>query len=187
MWQVRLASNSSVRSSSCNLRQHFFRQPFVNPPRRSQQQHHLSENPMPYDPMLVQPMREELTAIGIAEMRTAADVDAALTAPGTTLVVVNSVCGCAAGGARPGVAKAMQHTVLPDRTVTVFAGQDLEATERARTYFTGMPPSSPCFALLRDGNLVAFMPRHHIEGRSPDMIAAALTSAFDNVCAPSAA
>jgi len=142
---------------------------------------------MPYDPMLVQPMREELTSIGIKELRTAADVDAAITAPGTTLVVVNSVCGCAAGGARPGVTKALQHAVVPDQTVTVFAGQDLEATERVRTYFTGMPPSSPCFALLRDGNLVAFMPRHHIEGRSPDMIAAALTGAFDEVCsAPTA-
>ncbi|MBU3742409.1 MAG: BrxA/BrxB family bacilliredoxin [Candidatus Kapabacteria bacterium] len=137
--------------------------------------------------MLVQPMREELTSIGIKELRTAVDVDAALAAGGTTLVVVNSVCGCAAGGARPGVAKALQHSVVPDQIVTVFAGQDLEATERARTYFTGMPPSSPCFALLRGGNLVAFMPRHHIEGRSPDMIAAALTNAFDSVCSTSAA
>jgi putative YphP/YqiW family bacilliredoxin len=136
---------------------------------------------MPYDPMLVQPMREELTSIGVQELRTPADVDAALSAPGVTMVVVNSVCGCAAGGARPGVAKALQHGTLPDRVVTVFAGQDLEATERARSFFTGMPPSSPSIAILRDGNLVAFMPRHHIEGRTPEMIASALTNAFDEL------
>lgn len=139
---------------------------------------------MPYDPMLVQPMREELTSIGVKELRTAAEVDAALMAPGLTMVVVNSVCGCAAGGARPGVAKAMQHGVLPDQVVTVFAGQDLEATERARSYFTGMPPSSPSIALLRDGELVGFMPRHHIEGRTPEMIAASLTKAFDELVVP---
>lgn len=139
---------------------------------------------MPYDPMLVQPMREELTSIGVQELRTAAEVDAALTAPGVTMVVVNSVCGCAAGGARPGVAKALQHGTLPDRIVTVFAGQDLEATERARSYFTGMPPSSPSIALLRDGELVGFMPRHHIEGRTPEMIAASLTKAFDELVVP---
>lgn len=139
---------------------------------------------MPYDPMLVQPMREELTSIGVKELRTAAEVDAALTAPGLTMVVVNSVCGCAAGGARPGVAKALQHGTLPDRIVTVFAGQDLEATERARSYFTGMPPSSPSIALLRDGELVGFMPRHHIEGRTPEMIAASLTKAFDELVVP---
>lgn len=139
---------------------------------------------MPYDPMLVQPMREELTSIGVKELRTAAEVDAALTAPGLTMVVVNSVCGCAAGGARPGVAQAMQHGVLPDQVVTVFAGQDLEATERARSYFTGMPPSSPSIALLRDGELVGFMPRHHIEGRTPEMIAASLTKAFDELVVP---
>lgn len=136
---------------------------------------------MPYDPMLVQPMREELTSLGIEELLTAADVDAAMSRPGTTMVVVNSVCGCAAGGARPGVALALKHTKRPDHIVTVFAGQDLEATERVRSYFTGMPPSSPAVALMRDGQLVGFMPRHHIEGRSPDMIAASLTSAFDEV------
>ncbi|MEY3386131.1 MAG: hypothetical protein RIR53_942 [Bacteroidota bacterium] len=138
---------------------------------------------MPYDPMLVQPMREELTALGIEELRTAADVDVAMARPGTTMVVVNSVCGCAAGGARPGVALALNHAKKPDHVVTVFAGQDLEATERARSYFTGMPPSSPAVALLRDGQLIGFMPRHHIEGRSPEMIAASLTSAFDEVMA----
>lgn len=136
---------------------------------------------MPYDPMLVQPMREELTKLGVQELLTPSDVDAAMSRPGTTMVVVNSVCGCAAGGARPGVAKALQHEKKPDHVVTVFAGQDLEATERARSYFTGMPPSSPAVALLRDGQLVGFMPRHHIEGRSPEMIAASLTSAFDEI------
>ena len=138
---------------------------------------------MPYDPMLVQPMREELTKLGVKELLTAADVDTAIAQQGVTMVVVNSVCGCAAGGARPGVAKALEHANRPNHIVTVFAGQDLEATERARSYFTGMPPSSPAIALLRDGELVGFMPRHHIGGRSPDMIAASLTSAFDEICA----
>ena len=136
---------------------------------------------MPYDPMLVQPMREELTSLGISELLTAADVDEAMKKPGTTMVVVNSVCGCAAGGARPGVAMAMKHTATPDQVVTVFAGQDLEATERVRSYFTGQAPSSPCIAMMRDGELVAFMPRHHIEGRSPEQIAGALTNAFDEL------
>jgi len=138
---------------------------------------------MPYDPMLVQPMREELTSLGVEELLSASEVDAAMARPGTTMVVINSVCGCAAGGARPGVALALKHEKKPDHVVTVFAGQDLEATERARSYFTGMPPSSPAVALLRGGQLVGFMPRHHIEGRSPEMIAASLTSAFDEVVA----
>lgn len=142
---------------------------------------------MAYDPMLVQPMREELTNLGITELRTAADVDAAMAKPGTTMVVVNSVCGCAAGGARPGVAKALTHSTLPDNIVTVFAGQDTEATERARSFFTGVPPSSPSVAIMRDGELVAFMPRHHIEGRTPEMIAASLTSAFDELCTKASA
>jgi putative YphP/YqiW family bacilliredoxin len=137
---------------------------------------------MPYDPMLVQPMREELTSLGVKELRTAEDVDAAMKQPGTTMVVLNSVCGCAAGGARPGVALALKHQTLPDHITTVFAGQDLEAVERARSYFTGVPPSSPSIALMRDGELVGFMPRHHIEGRTPEMIAASLTSAFDEIC-----
>lgn len=132
--------------------------------------------------MLVQPMREELTSLGIKELRTAEDVDAAMKQPGTTMVVLNSVCGCAAGGARPGVALALKHQTLPDHITTVFAGQDLEAVERARSYFTGVPPSSPSIALMRDGELVGFMPRHHIEGRTPEMIAASLTSAFDEIC-----
>lgn len=142
---------------------------------------------MPYDPMLVQPMREELTRHGVRELRTAVDVDEAIKQPGTTLVVVNSVCGCAAGGARPGVALALKHATLPDHLVTVFAGQDIEATERARTYFTGVAPSSPSIALLQDGELVAFMPRHQIEGRTPEMIASALTSAFDKLGANASA
>ncbi|MCU0330620.1 MAG: BrxA/BrxB family bacilliredoxin [Candidatus Kapabacteria bacterium] len=142
---------------------------------------------MPYDPMLVQPMREELTRLGVEELRTAEDVDAAMKRPGVTMVVVNSVCGCAAGGARPGVALALKHTVKPENIVTVFAGQDVDATERARSYFTGVAPSSPSIALLRDGELVAFLPRHHIEGRTPEMIATALTGAFDELCAKASA
>lgn len=142
---------------------------------------------MPYDPMLVQPMREELTRLGISELRTAEEVDAAMKQSGTTMVVVNSVCGCAAGGARPGVAKALENSVKPDNLYTVFAGQDLEATERVRSYFTGMPPSSPSVAIMRDGELVAFMPRHHIEGRTPEMIAASLVSAFNEICADTTA
>lgn len=137
---------------------------------------------MAYDPMYVQPMREELTTLGIKELKTAAEVDAAMKESGTTMVVVNSVCGCAAGGARPGVALALKHSTQPDHLVTVFAGQDTEATERMRSYFTGMPPSSPSIALVRDGELVAFMPRHHIEGRTPEMIASTLSSSFDQLC-----
>ncbi len=136
---------------------------------------------MSYDPMYVKPMREELTSLGIRELLTADEVDAAVKAEGTTMVVVNSVCGCAAGAARPAIALALKHEVVPDHIVTVFAGQDLEATERMRSYFTGVPPSSPSVAILRDGELVAFMPRHNIEGRTAEMIASALTSAFDSL------
>lgn len=142
---------------------------------------------MPYDPMLVQPMREELTSLGVTELRTPTDVETAFAKPGTTMVVVNSVCGCAAGGARPGVAIALKHGILPDHLVSVFAGQDIEATERARSFFTGVAPSSPSVAIMRDGNLVAFLPRHHIEGRSPEQISASITSAFDEYCAKSTA
>jgi putative YphP/YqiW family bacilliredoxin len=131
--------------------------------------------------MYVKPMREELTSLGIRELLTADEVDAAVKAEGTTMVVVNSVCGCAAGAARPAIALALKHEVVPDHIVTVFAGQDLEATERMRSYFTGVPPSSPSVAILRDGELVAFMPRHNIEGRTAEMIASALTSAFDSL------
>jgi putative YphP/YqiW family bacilliredoxin len=137
---------------------------------------------MPYDPLLVQPMREELTRLGVQELRTADEVDATLGLPGTTFVVVNSVCGCAAGGARPAVAMAMEHSVRPDRIVTVFAGQDVEATQRARQYFTQQPPSSPAMAMLKDGELVAMIHRHHIEGRMPETLAQAIKYVFDEYC-----
>ena len=139
---------------------------------------------MPYDPVMVQPMREELTRIGVTELRSAADVDRFFAdKKGTALVIVNSVCGCAAGGARPGVTKALKHETRPDRVATVFAGQDLEATTRARSYFADVPPSSPSMALFKDGRLVHFVPRHAIEGRSPDIVAFDLVSAFDEHCA----
>ncbi len=138
---------------------------------------------MPYDELLVQPMREELTRIGFQELRTPEEVDQVLPLPGTTFVVVNSVCGCTAAAARPGVALALQKaTVLPDRLVTVFAGQDLEATARAREYFTNQPPSSPSFALLKDGKLVFMMHRHHIEMLDPEGIADTLVEAFERFC-----
>lgn len=136
-----------------------------------------------YDPKLVQPMREELTKLGVVELRTPQEVDEMLTKnAGTTLVVVNSVCGCAAGGARPGVALALRHAKKPNNVATVFAGQDKDATDKARSYFVGYPPSSPCFALLKDGKIVQFVPRQEIEGRSPDQIAASLIKAFDAHC-----
>ena len=137
-----------------------------------------------YPEFFVSPMREELTRYGIKELRTVADVDKALVeTPGTVMVVVNSVCGCAAGKARPGVALALQHTVKPDMVTTVFAGADTEATERARSYFTGYPPSSPAVAILRDGKLVYMMERHQIENQEAQAIALELTGAFDKHCA----
>ena len=136
-----------------------------------------------YDPEDVRPMREELVAVGIEELTTPAAVDAALSGkPGTALVVVNSVCGCAAGGARPAVAIALQNRVIPDHLYTVFAGVDRDAVATARSYFTGMPPSSPSIALLKDGNLVQMFHRHDIEGYSPDQIALKLSAAFDKHC-----
>lgn len=138
---------------------------------------------MPYPEFLIAPMRDELTRLGVTELRTAADVDAAASAQGTTMIIVNSVCGCAAGKARPGIAQALSHTVTPDRATTVFAGADIEATERARQYFAGYPPSSPAVGLLRDGKLVYMMERHQIEGNSADGIAAELSAAFDKHCA----
>ncbi|MNJ34784.1 BrxA/BrxB family bacilliredoxin [Paenibacillus bouchesdurhonensis] len=132
---------------------------------------------------MVQPMRDELTTLGIQEMRTPEDVEAKLPgAKGTALVVVNSVCGCAAGQCRPGVARALQHDLTPDHLYTVFAGQDKEATAKAREYFAPYPPSSPSIALLKDGELVHFIERHQIEDRSAEEIAADLTSAFDRFC-----
>jgi len=143
---------------------------------------------MPYDPRLVQPMREELTEIGVQELRTSADVDAFM-APktGSAMIVVNSVCGCAAGKARPGVRLALESGVRPDRIGTVFAGQDLESTSRAREYFGQVPPSSPSIALFRDGQLVHFVPRHMIEGRDALAVANGLVEAFNKYCAPTTA
>lgn len=139
---------------------------------------------MPYDERFVAPMREELTRLGVRELRTAADVDSQLRdAAGTTLVVVNSICGCAARNARPAVAAALQHAVKPDSLATVFAGQDLDATERARSYFTGYRPSSPQIALMKDGKVVFMLERNRIEGRTASQIAADLTGAFDAYCA----
>lgn len=135
-----------------------------------------------YDPTMVQPMRDEVTRLGAKELRTPDEVDAALAEKGTTLVFVNSVCGCAAGSARPALRLALKNDVLPDRVVTVFAGQDREATDRARSYFLGFPPSSPQIALMRDGKVVHMIPRHHIEGRTAEMIAGNLMDAFDAHC-----
>src|SRR5437764_2606645 len=138
---------------------------------------------MPYPEFFVEPMRQELTQLGIQELRTPADVDAAVTsAPGTLMIVVNSVCGCAAGKARPGVALALRHANKPDRVATVFAGADVDATDRARSYFTGYPPSSPSIALFRDGSLVYFVQRRDIESREAPAIAAELKAAFDRFC-----
>jgi putative YphP/YqiW family bacilliredoxin len=138
---------------------------------------------MPYNPALVAPMRAEVTRLGVKELTSAAEVDAALgDQRGSMLVFVNSVCGCAAGNARPALALALKHTVVPNQAVTVFAGQDLEAAARARQYFGEYQPSSPSMALLRDGEVVHFVHRHQIEGRSPQSIAADLTAAFDKFC-----
>jgi len=133
------------------------------------------------------PMREELTRAGIKEARTSAEVDAALAQPGTTMLVVNSICGCAAGKMRPGVRLAMQHSTLPSQAVTVFAGQDRDATERARSYFAGHPPTSPAIAILRDGQLVYLMQRSAIETSNAPAIAQELTRAFDTYCATTTA
>jgi putative YphP/YqiW family bacilliredoxin len=129
-------------------------------------------------------MRQELTGLGVRECRTVADVDAALTTPGVVMMVVNSVCGCAAGKARPGIAMALQHANRPDVSASVFAGADMEATDRAREAFTGFPPSSPSIALLRDGKLLYMIERRDIEVRSAQMIADLLTLAFDKFCTP---
>lgn len=139
---------------------------------------------MPYDPLLVKPMREELTRIGFQEMLTPEAVDEVISQQGTTFVVVNSVCGCAAGSARPAVAQALKNESLPDRLATVFAGQDVEATQHLRArYLQGIPPSSPSMALFRDGQPVAVIHRHHIEGRMPETIAEAIKGIFDEFCA----
>jgi putative YphP/YqiW family bacilliredoxin len=136
-----------------------------------------------YPEIMVIPMREELTRVGVKELRTANEVDQALTnQSGTTMVVVNSICGCAAGRMRPAVRAALQQTVRPEKLFTVFAGQDLEATERARSYFTGYPPSSPSIALLRDGQLVHMVQRSDIEHREAADIANELKAAFEKHC-----
>jgi putative YphP/YqiW family bacilliredoxin len=141
-----------------------------------------------YPEVFVRPMRAELTSIGFREMRTPEEVDATLKQEkGTVLVVVNSICGCAAGKARPAVAQALTHPARPEILTTVFAGQDPEATNQARSYFTGYPPSSPSIALLRDGKLVFMLQRSDIEGRESQAIAADLTQAFDRFCAPARA
>ena len=140
---------------------------------------------MPYSEILIRPMREDLTRHGVEELRTAEAVDDAVqNSKGTLMVVVNSVCGCAAGKARPGVALALQNDVRPDKVATVFAGADIEATERARSYFTGYGPSSPSIALLKDGQLVYMLERYQIEGRDAQQIAGELTQAFDQHCLP---
>jgi putative YphP/YqiW family bacilliredoxin len=142
---------------------------------------------MPYPDLLVQPMREDLTRIGFRELRSADEVDDLLGhAAGPVLVVVNSVCGCAAGSLRPAVAMSLQGGPTPPVLTTVFAGQDLDATARARDFFTGYPPSSPAVALLKDGDLVYMMERHQIEGRGPEAIAADLRAAYSEHCTDAA-
>lgn len=139
---------------------------------------------MPYPEIMIRPMREDLTRLGVEELRTAEAVDEAVkNNSGTLMVVVNSICGCAAGKARPGVALALQHNVKPDKVATVFAGADIDATERARSYFTGYGPSSPSIAILKDGELVYMLERYQIEGRDASQIAGELTKAFEQHCA----
>ena len=139
---------------------------------------------MPYPEIMIRPMREDLTRLGVEELKTADAVDEAVkNSQGTLMVVVNSICGCAAGKARPGVALALQHNVKPDKVATVFAGADIEATERARSYFTGYRPSSPSIAILKDGELVYMLERYQIEGRDASQIAHELTHAFEQHCA----
>jgi putative YphP/YqiW family bacilliredoxin len=137
---------------------------------------------MPYPEPFIAPMRAELTRLGVSELRTPEQVDEAVRSPGTVMVVVNSVCGCAAGKARPGIALALQHARRPDLSATVFAGGDVEATDRARQYFAPYPPSSPSIGLLQDGKLVFMMERRDIENRDAAAIAARLTAAFDEHC-----
>jgi putative YphP/YqiW family bacilliredoxin len=142
---------------------------------------------MPYQESFIGPMREELTRLGVTELKTATDVDALLADPSrTVMIVVNSMCGCAAGKARPGIALALTHQVTPDVVATVFAGGDVEATERAREYFAPNPPSSPSIAILRDRQVLYFMHRYQIENQSAEAIARNLTDAFDRVCATTA-
>jgi putative YphP/YqiW family bacilliredoxin len=138
---------------------------------------------MTYPEPFIAPMRAELTRAGVRELRTAAEVDEAVRTPGTVMIVVNSVCGCAAGKARPGITQALQHATRPDVVATVFAGADHEATARARDHFAPYPPSSPSVGLMRDGQLVFMLQRRDIETRDANAIAAELTKAFDEHCA----
>lgn len=139
---------------------------------------------MPYSELMIRPMREELTRIGVEELRSPTQVEEILNnSKGTVMVVVNSICGCAAGRARPGIARALQHDVRPDKVATVFAGADIEATEKARSYFTGYAPSSPSIALLKDGKLVYMLERRQIEGKDASEVADELKRAFDQHCA----
>ena len=142
---------------------------------------------MPYPESFIGPMREELTRLGVKELRTTADVDSLLAEKSkTVMVIVNSMCGCAAGKARPGIALALKHPVKPDVVATVFAGGDIEATDRARDYFAPNPPSSPSIAILRDGKVLHFVHRHQIENQNAEAIARNLTEAFDRLCATTA-
>lgn len=142
---------------------------------------------MPYPESFIGPMREELTRLGVRELKTAADVDALLAEKSKTImVIVNSMCGCAAGKARPGIAMALKHAVKPDIVATVFAGGDIEATDRARRHFAPNPPSSPSIAIVRDGQVIYFMHRHQIENQPAEAIARDLTQAFDRLCATTA-
>ena len=137
---------------------------------------------MPYSPLLIKPFRDELVDAGVKELLTPDDVDALMKKEGTTLVVVNSVCGCAAGMARPGVNQALKNDKKPDNVASVFAGQDLEATARFRSHIPDIPPSSPSLALFKDGELVFFVPKHRIEGRDANGLAADLVGMFDEFC-----
>jgi len=138
---------------------------------------------MPYPEIMIRPMREDLTRLGVEELKTVEAVDETIqNSKGTLMVIVNSICGCAAGKARPGVALALQNEVKPDKVATVFAGADIEATDRARSYFTGYGPSSPSIALLKDGKLVYMLERYQIEGRDAQQIAGELTRAFEEYC-----
>lgn len=137
---------------------------------------------MPYSPLLIKPFREELTTSGVKELNTADDVDKAMQLNGTTMVIVNSVCGCAAGSARPGVRLALEHTKKPTNVVSVFAGQDLEATARFRSHIADIPPSSPSIALFKDNELVYFIPKHRIEGRDARALSNDLIAVFDEFC-----
>ena len=140
---------------------------------------------MPYSELMVAPMRQDLVRLGFVEMRTAEDVEGLLESSGTVLVAVNSVCGCSAGSMRPAVAMALENEAKPDLMTTVFAGVDMEATERAREYLVGYPPSSPSVAILQNGKTVYMMERHEIKGRGTEEIAQDLKAAFDQHCGSS--